>query len=88
MSAPEQILTAYGESQAKYLAKISGDPGRCDRAAILTTAVLQIVKAALLDWLYRGDVDLAAPRAEIEALLRDEIADIERQIAGDRELPE
>ena len=49
-----------------------------DRAAIVTTAILRIVQEALRAWLYRGDAAMPSARAEIEAVLRDEFADVAR----------
>ena len=49
-----------------------------DRAAALARAVLKLI-------------ELAPPRSQLEhleSLLRDEITSIERQIAGERELPD
>jgi hypothetical protein len=45
-----------------------------DRAAVATTAILQIVRKALLAWLNGGQCNMASTRAEIQALLRDEFA--------------
>jgi predicted DNA-binding transcriptional regulator len=63
-----------------------GLSGRCqtsaivvrDRAAVATTAIGLIIETAS-----PGERLMA-----IETYLRDEISDIERQVAGDRELPE
>ena len=50
--------------------------GNCDRAAVVTTALLQIILSSL------------TPRSglwqHVEDLLRDEFADAERQVAADR----
>jgi hypothetical protein len=59
----------------------------CDRADVVATAILQIVRQALQEWLYRGDVDLTTVRAQVENILRDEFHDIERQVAGERGQP-
>ena len=49
----------------------------CDRAAVVTTAVLATICNALRDWIDRGAAaGLADVRAEIEALLREEFADV------------
>jgi hypothetical protein len=52
---------------------------KSDRAANLATAILQIVKST---------DDPALQRVRLEQYLRDEIADIERQITSDREAPD
>ena len=41
-----------------------------DRATAVTTAIIQIVDTALLNWFHGDDAGLTAVRAEIEALLR------------------
>jgi hypothetical protein len=55
-----------------------------DPAAVVATAILQIVRSALLAWLHRDHADMASARAEIEEVLRTEFYDIERQVAADR----
>ena len=50
-----------------------------DRAAVTTTAILQIVRKALLAWLDGGQRNMAGTRAEIQTLLRDEFADVARE---------
>ena len=50
-----------------------------DRAAVTTTAILQIVRKALLAWLNGGQCNMASTRAEIQALLRDEFSDVARE---------
>jgi hypothetical protein len=55
-----------------------------DRAAITTTTVIQLIEQALLVWFERDDVNLAAARAAIEMLLREEFADVQRQAIADR----
>jgi hypothetical protein len=55
----------------------SGPPHNRDRAAILTRQILLIVAEALRSKLYDGDI--GSPRAEIEAMVRDEIADAVQQ---------
>jgi hypothetical protein len=52
-----------------------------DRAAAATTAVLQIVRDQLPDWL-RGD-DVAPARAAVEAYLRDEFYNVARTVASE-----
>jgi hypothetical protein len=47
-----------------------------DRAAVVTTSILLVTRRALRGWLHRDRVDLAAVRAEIEAMLRDEFTNI------------
>jgi len=49
-----------------------------DRAAVVTTAVVQVLGNVLLDWWHRDGTDWAAARAEIEAILRDEFHAIAR----------
>ena len=53
---------------------------RLDRAAVVATAIMQIVEAALRAVLHDGDDndEGCTLRAAIEALLRDEFADIAR----------
>ena len=55
-----------------------------DRAAVATTAVLQIVRDVLVVWTHHERADFAGARTAIETLLRDDYADIERQAAADR----
>jgi hypothetical protein len=50
-----------------------------DRAAVVTTAVLQIVTRALIGWFCHEAADLAGGRAAIEAILRDEFEAVARQ---------
>ena len=50
-----------------------------DRAGIVATTVLGIVRRALLGWFDRYPTNLAATHAEIETLLREEFADVARQ---------
>jgi hypothetical protein len=47
-----------------------------DRAAVVTTKVLQIGRRVLTAWLHRERADMAGARAEIAALLRDEFHDV------------
>jgi hypothetical protein len=54
-----------------------------DRAAVATTAIMQIVTAALRRWSDGDLTALASVRAEIATTLRDEFADVERQILND-----
>jgi hypothetical protein len=49
-----------------------------DRAAVVTTAIVQIVRGAMLAWLDGKTTKVVGARAAIEALLRDEFADIAR----------
>ena len=49
-----------------------------DRAAVVATAVLQIIRETLLAWLRGDDVNLGAARAQIEVILRDEFHDVAR----------
>jgi hypothetical protein len=46
-----------------------------DRAAVITTAILQLIRSSSAP---------TAVRDRIEILLRDEFADVERQIAAER----
>jgi hypothetical protein len=50
-----------------------------DRAAVVTTAVLQIIRKALLAWLDGGQRNVANTRAEIQILLCDEFSDVARE---------
>ena len=50
-----------------------------DRSAAVTTAVIQVLRVALLAWFDRDDADIAAVRSEIEMLLRNEFEEIARQ---------
>jgi hypothetical protein len=50
--------------------------GNCDRAAHVTTALLQIILSSL--------TPRSGLRQHVEELLRDEFADVERQAAADR----
>ena len=52
-----------------------------DRAAVVTTAILQIVRRALLARIDGDDADLTATRGEIETLLRDEFSGVARTAA-------
>jgi hypothetical protein len=55
-----------------------------DRAGATTAEILGIFRRAVLSWLNNGDAaDLAVARAAIEATLRDEFADIEREILNE-----
>ena len=50
--------------------------GNCDRAAVVTTALLQIILSP--------STPLSELRQHVEELLRDEFVDVERQVAADR----
>ena len=50
-----------------------------DRAAAATTAVIQVLRVALLAWFDCGYADIAAAHSEIEILLRNEFEEIARQ---------
>jgi len=50
--------------------------GNCDRAAVVTTAVLQIILSS--------STPRSGLRQHVEELLRDEFADVERQAVADR----
>lgn len=53
----------------------AADHGACfaqDRAAVVTTAILQIVHGVLTAWPHREHADLSSVRDAIEPLLRDE----------------
>lgn len=54
-----------------------------DRAAVVTTAILQIVRRALLARIDGDDADLTATRGEIETLLRDEFSGVARTAANE-----
>ena len=62
---------------------------RMDRAAAVTTAVLQVVNCALR-MRYRDDDGsaIACARPEIESLLRDELADAKREALDEIRLPQ
>ena len=51
-----------------------------DRAATVTTAVIQVLRVALLAWFDSADTDIAEARSEIEMLLRNEFEEIGRQV--------
>src|SRR5262245_20653044 len=50
--------------------------GNCDRAAVVTRTLLQIILSS--------STPLSGLRQQVEELLRDEFADVERQTAADR----
>jgi hypothetical protein len=50
-----------------------------DRAAVVTTAILQSIRKALLAWLDGDRPDIASLRIKIQTLLRDEFADVARE---------
>lgn len=54
-----------------------------DRAVVVTTAILQVVRETLIAWLRHDHADTAAMRADIEEILRDEFADAERHAVSD-----
>lgn len=54
-----------------------------DRAAVVTTAIIQIVVSALRRWNAGDLADLASVRAEIAATLREEFADVEQQVLNE-----
>ena len=56
-----------------------------DRAAAATTAVIQVLKVALLAWFDCADADITAARSEIEMLLRNEFEEIARQVRDEDE---
>lgn len=58
-------------------------PAAHDRAAVVTTAIIQIVATALRRWNAGDLAALASVRAEITATLREEFADAEQQILND-----
>ena len=49
-----------------------------DRAHVVATQVLQVIRAALRDWPHDHDMIIATARAEIIEVLRDEFGDITR----------
>jgi hypothetical protein len=55
------------------IATPAASPQAQDRAAVVTTDILQIVTRALLAWVHRERADLASVRAVVEARVRDEI---------------
>jgi hypothetical protein len=54
-----------------------------DRAAVTSTAVVQIVATALRRWNAGDPTALSAARAAVANYLRDEIADIERAVRNE-----
>lgn len=50
-----------------------------DRAATVTTAVIQVLRVALLAWFDSDHTAIAEARSEIEMLLRNEFEEIGRQ---------
>ena len=67
----------YAAQQSRFLQH--GDARRgCDRSAVVTTAILQIVRRVLTAWLRREHAGMAGVRVEIAALLRDEFNDVAR----------
>ena len=50
-----------------------------DRAAAVTTAVIQVLRGAQVAWFDGQDVGIAAVRSEIERTLRNEFEEIARQ---------
>jgi len=59
-----------------------------DRAAVVASAILEIVRDALAAWARRDHVDLAATRAEIEQILREEFDDAVREATSDLPTPD
>jgi hypothetical protein len=55
-----------------------------DRATIVTTAILTDIVAALRDFLFYGQ-PVTAVRLKIESRLRDEFAEVEQQVAANRD---
>jgi hypothetical protein len=58
-----------------------------DRAAAVTTSILLTVTTGMRRWLDGEPVPRAAIRTEIENTLRDEFADVARQVRGERDPP-
>jgi uncharacterized protein (DUF2267 family) len=73
-------MTAHNQHLSEFLTTIQQrrNCGGRDRAAVVTGAVLHIVRRALLEWLDGDDVSFAAARTEVETLLRAEFHDIAR----------
>jgi hypothetical protein len=72
-------MTARGARPPRVPAPVRESGFARDRAAIVTGAILQIARQALLRWLYRDGTNMAGARGEIEAILRDEFSDIARE---------
>jgi len=68
------------------LAGYGGRQGTRDRAAVVAITIISIIVDALRGWLHGEPADLAGVRTQIESLLRDEFADIKREVAGEREI--
>jgi hypothetical protein len=54
-----------------------------DRAAVVTAAILQMVRGELTAWQHREHVDMAGLRNSITSLLRDEFNDVARKILNE-----
>ena len=54
-------------------------PGPQDRATVVTATIVQVFKRSLLAWFDHGDANVTAARRELEAILRDEIAEVARE---------
>jgi len=74
-ACPTSALRSEGISSAKQPPRRLPS-GNCDRAARVTTALLQIILSS--------STPRSGLRQHVEELLRDEFADIERQSAADR----
>jgi hypothetical protein len=59
-----------------------------DRAAVVATAIIAIVVDGLREWLHGDPICLADIRMRVSDCLRDEFADIKREVAGEREPPD
>jgi hypothetical protein len=82
------VVAIPADVKAAHIVTATRPPCGRDRAAVVTIAILQIVREALRGWLYRRDVDLSDVRTSIEALLRDEFAGVQQQAIADRSLPD
>jgi hypothetical protein len=65
---------------------VQGDPR--DRAYTIADVVIGLVTDALRDFANDEPVDLQAVRRRAIAFVRDEIADVRREAAGEREPPD
>jgi hypothetical protein len=77
------VFGPFAAMQAAHVADTCDHVAARDRAAVVTTAIIQIVASALRRWNAGDLAALASVRAEIAATLREEFADVEQQILND-----
>jgi hypothetical protein len=58
-----------------------------DRAAVVTTGIILVITESLRRWVHGDTLTQRSARHEIEAMLRDEFADIARQVRCERDPP-